>query len=83
MFTQMYNTLYKHPVIGFVSGLASSICMEVNHWLTDELLLKTVSGIGVWAGAVVAVLSAVIYGIKLYDIIKRRLKKSDAINNQA
>lgn len=75
MFNQTYLFLYRNPIIGFISGMASAVFMEIRSWLTDEMLLKAISGLGVWAGTGVAIVSLIIYVIKLYDNLKLRYNR--------
>jgi hypothetical protein len=74
MLKPMYNYLQDKPLVGVVSGLGSGIVLKVQTMLTDEHILKVVSGLAAWAGMIVAFLTGVVWAIKLYDTIKVRIK---------
>lgn len=72
----IYNYLHQKPIVGIVSGVASTAALKAQQLLTDDYYLKIVSGVGAYAGAAVACLTAVVWAIKAYNAIQSQLKKS-------
>lgn len=70
----MYNYLYQKPQVGIVSGIGTGMLMKIQTLLTDDYVLKLVSGLGTFVGCAIAVLALIIQVIKVYDIIKIRIK---------
>ena len=68
----MYNFLSKHPEFGIGSGVLSKIIFDFTYFLTDESFIKIVSNIGIYAGTLVALLTAI---IKIKDLAKQYQKK--------
>ncbi|MGN8055642.1 hypothetical protein ACTJKN_05165 [Pedobacter sp. 22163] len=69
----MFSTLTHKPVIGILSGLGSGVILSVQNFFTDETTLKLVGAFGVWAGAIVAILTVWLKVIEYFD--KRAIKK--------
>ena len=71
-----YNYLHQKPLVGIISGVASTAALKAQQLLTDEYYLKIVSGIGAYAGAAVACLTAIVWAVKAYNVIRSQIKKS-------
>lgn len=81
-FTKLYTHLQSNPHLGVASGFGSGIIYWLRHMLTDELVLKIAAGIGTITGAIVAVLTLIIYLVKVFDIFSDRYKKFKARKNE-
>jgi hypothetical protein len=66
--------LQKKPIVGFVCGMCSGLILRIQNLLTDEATLKMVAGVASWSAALISVLTVIVWVIKVYDIIKPRLK---------
>lgn len=82
--TKMFEELSHKPFIGILSGLGSGLCLAIQNVFTDEKMLKLVGAVGVWGGAIVAGLTAVLKLIELIEkiITKFRKRKNEKNNAQ-
>ena len=70
----MYSYLKDNPQVGFLSGLWSGIVLFFREMFTNDHVLKIVSGVAIWAGCMVAVLTLVVWMIRVYDVLKSKIK---------
>jgi hypothetical protein len=70
----MFSTLTHKPIIGIVSGITSWAIVTVQTFFTDETTLKLVGAFGVWAGALVAMLTVWLKVMEYRE--KRAIKKN-------
>lgn len=66
----MYTYLQQKPQIGIASGIGAGLILRIQHLLTDDYVLKLVSGVATWAGCIVAVLSVLAWLIKIVHSLK-------------
>ena len=66
----MFNYLQQKPQVGIASGLGSGLIFKIQYLLTDDFVLKIVSGLATWAGFLVGFLTVVAWLIKIYQRLK-------------
>lgn len=68
----MITYLQQKPHIGIISGLGSGLLVRVQYLLTDDHILKMVSGMATWAGCGVAILTLFGWSIKIIHQFKSK-----------
>lgn len=68
----MLRHLEQKPAIGIIAGAVAGCLSRIEHFLTDDHSMRLVSGVGTCAGALVAVISLVLWLVKA----RRELKPS-------
>ena len=71
----MFSTLTEKPFIGMASGFGSGMLLTVQHFVTDEKILPIVGAMGVWGGAIVALLTVILKTIEVFEKIVSRSKR--------
>lgn len=64
----MITTLQNKPIIGIISGFSVPIFASVKTFLTNDIVLKSVSICGIWIGFFIAVLTGI---IKIFEVMEK------------
>jgi len=70
----MYSYLEQKPWIGFLGAIVSKASANAGGVFTNEHFLSIGRGVAVYAGALVAVCTAIVWLIKTYDTVNSHFK---------
>lgn len=71
-FKMLLHHLNEKPAIGMASGFGSSFLLGVQKFLTDDTLLKMISGIGICLGVMIALITFMLKCIEFSEKIRAK-----------